>query len=113
MGDLARRISALSPEKLALLRARLQQLGSDDLRPQIPRLPEDRRTFVLSFAQERLWFLDELQPGSPMYHIPTVYRFQGPLNVAALEQSLDEISRRHEILPTTFPVGGGQPVQVI
>ena len=67
----------------------------------------------LSFPQERLWFLDQLQPGSSSYNVPMAFRVTGPLNVSALEQSLNEIVQRHEALRTTFAVVDGQPVQVI
>jgi amino acid adenylation domain-containing protein len=65
----------------------------------------------LSFAQQRLWFLDQFQPGSPFYNIPTAVRFKGALNSPALEQGLTEICRRHEVLRTTFPSVDGDPVQ--
>ncbi|MDY7076204.1 MAG: amino acid adenylation domain-containing protein, partial [Chloroflexota bacterium] len=67
----------------------------------------------LSFAQQRLWFLDQLAPGNLFYNIPTVVRLEGPLDVEALERSLNEIVRRHETLRTTFAAEGGKPVQVI
>jgi len=56
----------------------------------------------LSFAQQRLWFLNQLEPNSSAYNIPAAYRLTGHLNLNALEQSLNEIIRRHEILRTTF-----------
>ncbi|MEQ8997811.1 MAG: amino acid adenylation domain-containing protein [Coleofasciculus sp. B1-GNL1-01] len=67
----------------------------------------------LSFAQQRLWFLDQMEPGNPLYNIPRAVRLEGSLNVAALEQSFNEIVRRHEALRTTFKTVDGQPVQVI
>ncbi|HYP26888.1 MAG TPA: condensation domain-containing protein, partial [Blastocatellia bacterium] len=67
----------------------------------------------LSFAQQRLWFLDQLEPGSPFYNVPTAVRLKGSLNVGVLERSLDEIIRRHEALRTTFAVVGGEPVQFV
>jgi amino acid adenylation domain-containing protein len=67
----------------------------------------------LSFAQQRLWFLDQLVPDAPIYNIPLAYRVTGRLNVAALEQSLREIVHRHEALRTTFTAVDGQPIQVI
>ncbi len=67
----------------------------------------------LSFAQQRLWFLDQLEPGSPLYNIPGALRLEGRLNVSALRQSFDEIMRRHESLRTRFVVVEGEPVQVI
>lgn len=67
----------------------------------------------LSFAQQRLWFLDQLEPGNPLYNVPCSVRISGALDVAALERSLNEIIRRHEILRTRFTTTAGQPVQVI
>ena len=67
----------------------------------------------LSFGQERLWFLNELEPNNPAYHIPIVLSLIGPLHVAALEQSINEILRRHEVLRTTFQTVNGQPVQFV
>jgi surfactin family lipopeptide synthetase A len=68
---------------------------------------------ALSFAQQRLWFLDQLAPGGSAYNAPIAFRLEGPLDVAALEQSLNEIARRHETLRTTFTLSEEQPVQVI
>lgn len=73
-----------------------------------------RNTVVsLSFAQQRLWFLEQLQPGNFAYNLLGVIELKGSLNVAALEQSLNEIVQRHEILRTTFPTVEGQPMQAI
>jgi amino acid adenylation domain-containing protein len=76
-----------------------------------------RRTTVgpcpLSFAQQRLWFLDQLEPDSPLYNIAKTIRMDGPLNVEALQKTLDTIVARHEVLRTTFPAVDGVPVQVI
>ncbi len=74
---------------------------------------EDIYVFPTSFAQQRLWFLDQFAPNSPFYNIPSAVRFQGNLNVGVLEQCLQEIVRRHETLRTTFATVDGQPVQVI
>ncbi|HST58816.1 MAG TPA: amino acid adenylation domain-containing protein [Longimicrobium sp.] len=67
----------------------------------------------LSFAQERLWFLDRLQPGSAFYNISSALRLGGELDVAALERALGEVVRRHEALRTTFTAAGDAPVQTI
>jgi amino acid adenylation domain-containing protein len=69
--------------------------------------------FPASFAQQRLWFLDQLTPGNTIYNVPTAIRLTGSLNLAALEQTFNEIVRRHEALRTTFKELEGQPVQVI
>ncbi|MGZ4106644.1 MAG: amino acid adenylation domain-containing protein, partial [Tumebacillaceae bacterium] len=67
----------------------------------------------LSFAQQRLWFLDQLDPGAATYNVPIALRLRGPLDFEALERSLGEIVRRHESLRTTFAEKDGQAVQVI
>ncbi|UFP93831.1 condensation domain-containing protein [Gloeobacter morelensis] len=102
MNDIQQWLATLSIEqKRSLLAELLQKRAS---RPQ---------TFPLSFAQQRLWFLDQIEPGSPAYNIPAAVRLSGPLDVAALQRSLDAIVRRHEALRTTFSTQDGQPVQVI
>ncbi|HYN22360.1 MAG TPA: amino acid adenylation domain-containing protein, partial [Thermoanaerobaculia bacterium] len=68
---------------------------------------------ALSYPQRRLWFLDQLEPGLAVYNVPLVYRFRGALDVSALERSLAEIVRRHEILRTVFQVVDGEPRQVV
>ena len=80
--------------------------------PPLQPVPRDG-PLPLSFAQQRLWFLEQLEPSRAVYNLPLAWRFSGALNVSALEQSLDEMVRRHEILRTTFPSVDGQPVQVI
>jgi len=71
--------------------------------------------FVLptSFAQQRLWFLNQLAPHSPFYNIPLSFRLNGPLEVPVLEQSLNQIVGRHESLRTTFTTVEGEPRQVV
>ena len=78
-----------------------------------PGLPEEVYVFPASYAQQRLWFLDQFEPGSPYYNIPAAVRLSGRLDVAALERTFQEIVRRHETLRTTFETIDGQPVQVI
>jgi len=74
---------------------------------------EEAFIFPASFAQQRLWFLDQLVPGASLYNVPVLFRLQGKLNLPALEQSFNEIVRRHEVLRTTFDPVEGQLVQVI
>ncbi|MES1241756.1 MAG: amino acid adenylation domain-containing protein [Acidobacteriota bacterium] len=80
------------------------------LKPILARPHEPGDPLPLSFAQERLWFLDRLEPGSPLYNIPVALRLSGDLDVPALEWSLAEIARRHAVLRTTFADG---PAQVV
>ena len=104
-------VSSLSETKQRLLAS---MLGDDgiNLTRGIPRRPVDREP-QLSFAQQRLWFLHHVDPDSPVYNIPGGAHLSGPLNVAALERSLNEIIRRHEILRTTYVTRDGGPVQFI
>ncbi|WP_292772060.1 amino acid adenylation domain-containing protein [Nostoc sp. NOS(2021)] len=74
---------------------------------------EEVFVFPASFAQQRLWFLDQLISGNAIYNVPTVIRLTGSLKLAALEQTFNEIVRRHETLRTTFIVLDGQPLQAI
>ncbi len=67
----------------------------------------------LSFAQEQLWFLDHLAPGSPVYNMGDIVDFHGLYNAEAMHQAIRELVRRHEILRTTFSYSGGQPVQIL
>ncbi len=79
--------------------------------PISPVSPEEKS--LLSFAQKRLWFLDQLKPDSPVYNVSVVFQLTGLLDVIALERSLNEIVRRHEALRTTFATVDGQPIQVV
>ena len=76
-------------------------------------MTEDVFIFPMSFSQQRLWFLDQLEPNSASYNIPAALRLTGRLNVEALKQSLNEIVARHEVLRTTFATMDGEPVQVV
>ncbi len=103
----------LSEAKRALLKKRLKGRGRESTRPTtIPRRTHSGPV-PLSFAQERLWFLEQFQPNSTAYNLISTYRLKGELNAAVLEQSLNEVVHRHEILRTTFSTVKGQPVQVI
>src|SRR5438093_2065028 len=113
MRNLAKRLATLPPEKLAALERRLRTRGTGPSTDLSGARRQNGNRFLLSFAQERLWFIDQLQPGSSLYNIPAVIPVPGMLNVAALQQSLNEIVRRHEILRTTFSAVDGRPVQVI
>ena len=70
-------------------------------------------TFPLSFAQRRLWFLDQLEPGTTFYNLPLVVPFSFPVNAGVLERSINEVVRRHEVLRTVFASLDDEPMQVI
>ncbi|MEH2262943.1 amino acid adenylation domain-containing protein [Nostoc sp.] len=92
----------------------LAQLTTDALLS-ISLTQQEKNTSIypLSFAQQGLWFINQLTPDSPTYNIPIVISLKGCINLAALQDSLNEIIRRHEVLRTSFVVVDGQPVQVI
>ena len=100
---------------VAALAERVEQIwrgGTTAATPSIE--PADRSEVLpLSFAQQRLWFLDQLEPGSPLYNIPEAVQLSGPLDTHALEQSINELISRHESLRTCFIADGGSPTQVI
>ncbi|HVG10832.1 MAG TPA: non-ribosomal peptide synthase/polyketide synthase, partial [Thermoanaerobaculia bacterium] len=98
---------------LAGLAARIERsLGHAAAPPLVP-VPRTGE-IPLSFAQERLWFLDQMEPGSAAYNMPFAARLDGELDVEAFRRALEEIVRRHEALRTTFASGSdGRPVQVI
>lgn len=113
MNDYFQRIADLPPEKRALLTLRLKERKAEVSQEQkIPRMSKTD-SCPLSFAQQRLWFLDQFMPGQPFYNLHNAIRLTGSLDVEALERSVAEIIGRHEILRTTFITVGGQPVQVI
>ncbi|HVQ37121.1 MAG TPA: amino acid adenylation domain-containing protein, partial [Pyrinomonadaceae bacterium] len=80
--------------------------------PPIKRRPQGQK-IPLSYAQQRLWFLDRLEPGSAFYNVPLAVRLRGQLNIEALERTLNEVMRRHEVLRTTFRSSEAEPEQII
>ncbi|MEG4350117.1 amino acid adenylation domain-containing protein [Microcoleus sp. LAD1_D3] len=113
MSDLIERIAALSPEKRELLLQRLNQKKESVSLEKI--LPQSRESnnFPLSFAQQRLWFFEQLTPGNFTYHILAGVCLTGTLDARALDRSLNELVKRHEVLRTAFKTINGQPVQAI
>ncbi|HMR63875.1 MAG TPA: condensation domain-containing protein [Anaerolineae bacterium] len=113
MSKLSQIITTLSPEQRALLELQLKKKRVNGSRlEKISRRPNPD-TFPLSFAQQRLWFLDQLNPGTAIYNLHEAIRLRGPLAVGTLEQSLNEILWRHETLRATFANVAGQPMQRI
>ena len=83
--------------------------GEKDEAPPLVRVSrEARERLPLSFAQQRLWFMDQLEPNNPFYNIPGAVRLEGSLNLEALERVINEIVRRHEVLRTRFEVEAGR-----
>ncbi len=112
------RVEKLSSAKRALLALRaLESLGDTVANRQetIPRCPraDGVLAFPVSFAQERLWFLEQLEPGSVAYNMTEALQIKGPLQVEAVERAVRDIVRRHEVLRTRFEARNGAPVQVI
>ncbi|HYK41876.1 MAG TPA: condensation domain-containing protein, partial [Thermoanaerobaculia bacterium] len=113
MADLKQQIANLTPAQRELLEQRLRgrtarPRGADG----IPR-SENRSNAPLSFAQRRLWFFDQLAPGSPAYTMSRAYRVAGMIDEDALRRAVTAVGQRHEILRTTFAMEGDQPVQQI
>ncbi|MCY1022991.1 amino acid adenylation domain-containing protein [Pyxidicoccus sp. MSG2] len=111
MSDLSRRLESLSPEKRERLLRKLQEdAKAAESRNGIP--ARDRsQAAPLSFAQQRLWFIDRLQPGLALYNLPIVLKVEGVLDVIALDKSLQALIARHEVLRTTFAEEPEGPVQ--
>ena len=113
MSKLSERIASLPANRQELL-ARLLKQSQIDLSDAVimPRV-RDSNHAPLSFAQQRLWLVLQLDPDNVAYNVPEAVVFKGPLNVAALARSFSEIVRRHEALRTTFQIVSGEPRQVI
>src|SRR6266542_3688649 len=115
MDSLIESLSKLNSEQLALLSLKLKRKKISSQKANSPLLvsaPRDRN-LPLSYAQQRLWFIDQLEPGNAVYNCPGAVRLEGRLDIEALERSVNEIVRRHEVLRTRIVVEEGQPVQVI
>ncbi|HEU0076044.1 MAG TPA: condensation domain-containing protein, partial [Longimicrobiaceae bacterium] len=112
--DLMKRLAELSPEKRRMLEMRLRtaRAATAEIQP-LPRGADGAAGLPLSFAQERLWFLEQLDPGSPVYNVPSAFSLEGPLDVDALGRALAEVVRRHEVLRAAFEPTEAGPVQRI
>lgn len=100
------RRDALSAARRALLDQRLRGERGEESSSTRARTAE---TTVLSPGQERLWFLQQLAPENPAYNMPQAFRVRGPLDVGALQRSLERVVQRHEVLRTSFPAQDGRP----
>jgi len=117
MKDISERISALTPEQRVLFEARLKQKGLRTHVTAAQTIPrrQDHGSAICpaSIDQERLWFIDQLQPGNTAYNIFSASRIRGALNVPIMERVINELIQRHEVLRTTLKSTDGVPVQVI
>ena len=100
MQDVKDQIASLSPAKRALLELRLKQQTPSVVAEPTIRRREDRDSAPLSYAQQRFWFIDQLEPEAPSYNVPRAFRARGPQSRRPAEHALDEIVRRHETLRT-------------
>src|SRR5689334_12033902 len=114
MNELSDRIAGLSAQKRALLELRLSQSDASPLPTEPAIKPRaDRSSARASFAQQRLWFLEQLEPGQAAYNVPRAMHLTGPLNIEALRATLAEIVRRHEPFRTHFLNADGELLQII
>lgn len=112
MNTLSQRIANLSPEKLALLEQRLMKQGTSSTKKQKITRRQSLEPCPLSFAQQRLWILNQLEPHN-VYDISIAVRLNGTLNLVALQQTLNAIVTRHEALRTTFAYIDENPAQIV
>ncbi|MCA1628273.1 MAG: condensation domain-containing protein, partial [Acidobacteria bacterium] len=113
MSDRLKHLEELSPKKRKLYELLLKEKNRRDTPAKVSVRRAEADSYPLSFAQERLWFIHQLESRSSAYNVFYARRLRGRLNIAALEQSLSEIVRRHEALRTVFVEKDGQPAQVI
>ncbi|HEU0300075.1 MAG TPA: condensation domain-containing protein, partial [Longimicrobium sp.] len=112
MTDIATRLDTLTPEQRRLLAQRLRTRKGEDADAPVA-AARDGGEYPLSFTQQRLWFIDRLEPGSLTYSMPFSLRLRGALHAPSLERALGEVVRRHQSLRTRFPAVDVEPVQRI
>lgn len=112
MDELEKRIAGLSRAKRAILDLQLSEDGPSQSKQKIP-LRQNRDSAPLSFAQQRLWFLDQFEPNSPFYNLSKAVKLSGALNLNAVRRALETIIDRHETLRTSYISVNATPVQVI
>jgi amino acid adenylation domain-containing protein len=110
---LTSRIAALSPAKRALFELELKKKSARARGEATIRRRPNQESSPLSFAQQRLWFMNQLEPASPIYNESRAIRLRGSLDVESLQKSLDRIVARHDVLRTNFIALDGNPQQTI
>jgi amino acid adenylation domain-containing protein len=115
MSDNAGTQDSLSAKKKMLFEMLMKERTNAQSNKENQAIPKRDQAALLplSFAQQRLWFLEQMNPGSPAYNIPSAVRMKGKLDITALNNSFNEIIKRHEVLRTIFEMVDGQPVQTI
>ena len=108
--DLRQQVTSRKEQIIALLDQRATAQSASGA---APKAISREKPLALSFAQQRLWFLVQMDPGSPVYNLPNVGELSGPLDVDKLRASINAMAHRHEILRTSFQLVDGQPAQVI
>ncbi|WP_427161138.1 amino acid adenylation domain-containing protein [Aliinostoc sp. HNIBRCY26] len=109
MSDLLKRLESLSPEKRELVLQKLKQQQKSPVLTSVSR----EQNLPLSFAQQRLWFIDQLEGENCVYNVPFFWQIEGLLDINALEKAILEIVQRHEVLRTSFSLVDESPIQVI
>lgn len=109
---LRRLFEAPTIAQLATVVEQLIAAGQTENISSITRVSRDR-FMPLSYAQQRLWFIDQMEPGASTYNVPAAARVQGPIDVRVLERAVGDVVRRHEILRTRFVLNHGEPQQTI
>ncbi|MGJ5674777.1 MAG: amino acid adenylation domain-containing protein [Nostochopsis sp.] len=109
MSDILKRLETLSPEKRKLVLQKLKKHQQSPLLTPVSR----EEPFPLSFAQQRLWFIDQLEGENCVYNVPFFWQISGFLNISALKKAIAQIIQRHEVLRTSFCVVDESPIQVI
>ena len=113
MSSAPKDLKQLSAKQLKLLKLLLKQRGGGLKQTARLRRLQPQAQLQLSFAQQRLWFLDRLVPNSPFYNVPGAIRLHVPLNEQVLKKTLNEIVRRHEVLRTSFGETSGKPFLIV
>ena len=113
MDDAVKTPPDLEAKRRQLLAILLKEQEIAASRAPIPSLPRERSSSPLSFAQERLWVIDQLEPGNVTYNLPLALLLIGRLDVSLLHRTLNEVVRRHQVLRTTYGTEAGHPVQIV
>src|SRR5687767_5875528 len=113
MKELNAQLTALSPRQRTLLEVWLKSRQCTHPAPECPVIPRRIRkdSSLLSFPQQRLWFMEQLEPGSVRYNLSHTVRLTGELNIPALQYALDKLVERHDVLRTTYVAIEGIPQQ--